>query len=211
MKLVLLRVPYHLLLVLACVWFACGGCALFRPSAEERLRSAMLKEDPAERRESLIELEGELTAAMRPGLEQMMKRDADPTVRALAAEWLGELGSPLSVAELRASARTDSHWMVRGRAARSLARILKDEARDDLKFILENDPGPRVRVEAVKLAASWLPFDTASPLLLAALQKDGANEVRLQAHLELKRLTGQSLPPDYESWEGYLKGRSTAR
>ena len=181
-----------------------GGCALFGPSPEEKLHQARQGADSAGLREVLLRVGSKPTAAMRPDLEQVLSQHADPTVRAAAADALGSLGSADSVPELRAAARQDGHWIVRKRAARALARILGDGAREDLEFLLKNDADGRVRTEAVELAAEHLPFEDAVPVLVEALN-DRADEVRLRAHVALKELTGQSLPPNYEQWKEALE------
>jgi len=186
-----------------------GGCALFGRPPEEELSLARQSADSARLMEVLLSVRAEPTAAMRPELEQILEKEAAPTARAAAADALGNLGSPDSVPQLRAAAREDSHWIVRKRAARALAGILGSGARQDLEFLLNNDPVARVRVAAVELAARHLPSDDAVAVLLEALA-DRADEVRLRAHIELSKLTGHSPPPDYEHWKAALEAGEEA-
>lgn len=182
-----------------------GGCALFGPGPEEELREVAAGTDHEEKRELLQEIEP--TPAMFPTLAGMLKREPDPTVRAMAAQAIGELQWPEAVDELRDAVRKDPHWIVRQRALAALGKIIDGEMRDDLEYVLRNEPDQRVRVEAVRLAAEWLPPDAASEMLLSALQDDAA-AVRLRAASELQKMTDQALPPRYEPWEDYLKPES---
>lgn len=192
------------LALLAIAGLGAGGCALFGRSPEERLRLAREGGDSARLREVLLQVQSGPTSAMRSDLEQVLGTEADPTVRAAAADALGKLGSPDSIPQLRAAARQDGHWIVRKRAGRALARILGSDARGDLEFLLRNDPEPRVRAAAVELVAARLPLQDAVPMLVEAL-RDKADEVRLRAHVALRELTGQSLPPKHEQWKAALQ------
>lgn len=183
----------------------CAGCGLFGPTPEEELRAVAARQDHEAKREVLLEMRP--TEAMLPTLVQMVRQEPDPTVRALAVDALGTLKGRRVMSELRRAAREDPHYLVRKRALTALAGALGGRAESDLKFALENDPDRRVRVEAVKLVADRLPVDAALDRLLAAL-RDRAGAVRIRAALELKEITGRSLPPAYGPWRDFLTPES---
>lgn len=142
----------------------------------------------------------EVTPEMRLPLERILKTDREPSVRALTADVLGQLGLRASAPELRQSLKLDVHWTVRERAATALADILGAAARDDIEHVLSHGQEPCVRRTAVALAATRLDGTDARKLLLDAL-KDEDPAVRIQACFALKGLTGKDLPPNYEDWK----------
>ena len=184
-----------------------GGCGMLGGRThEERILAALRSEDRADGRKTLLDLEGQATPAVREAVERILATDMEPRTRAIAADALGRSGMQECAAELRQSAREDSHWIVRVRALRALVQILGSRAAEDLEFSLKNDPDPTVRVEAVKLAAPVLPEREAARLIVEGL-KDRAQEVKLAAWLELENLTGQEISPnDYDRWYEYVRG-----
>lgn len=183
---------------------AAGGCGLFGPTPEERVRQAAALQDSIERRETFLELSAEPHPDMRPELRRILRENRDATIRALAAEALGRLGSSQDVSALRRALKNDRHWFVRKRALTWMCRILGSEATDDLRYALKNDPNYLVRAEAAKLALMHASEQEMFGLLVRALD-DSSGAVRMLACVELANLTRGSFPPARQPWASYLR------
>jgi HEAT repeat protein len=151
---------------------------------------------------------------MRQKLEEILNRERDAACAALAAELLGEVGNPDSVAQLRRSARGDPYWIVRQRALESLGRLLGSAVAEDIEAALANDAEPQVRAAAVSVAYEQLAGHEEQELIeiLDKALADEAVEVRLRASRLLSDLTGLTAEPDRESWRaaraaGRVEGR----
>lgn len=181
-----------------------GGCTVLG-SGQQGTIEALESADSSRRIEALSGLGNRVTPAMRGSLEEILRTDMNPTVRAMAASALGDLGMEKSVEELRLSARRDSSWIVRRRALHALAGIAGGKVADDLRYVLNHDAQETVRVEAIQLAGEYLEGGVRTDILLMGL-KDDSHAVRLSAHLELSQLTGENIPPgDYEGWENAVQ------
>ena len=181
-----------------------SGCGLFGPTPEERVRQAAALQEDIEKREAFLELAAEPHPDMRSELQRLLREAPDPTVRALAAEALGRLGSKQDVEFLRQALRNDDHWLVRSRSLEWLSRVLQSGAADDIGHALKNDRNPLVRAEAVRMAVLHAPEDQLYPLLLQALG-DPSGGVRMLACVELQTFTGGSFPPARGPWQTYLR------
>ncbi|MEF8787705.1 MAG: HEAT repeat domain-containing protein [Planctomycetota bacterium] len=188
----------------ATVALLAAGCGLFGPTPEERVQQAAALQDSIERRETFLEIAAEPHPDMRPRLQQMLRENRDPTLRALAAEALGRLGTQKDAGSLRDAVRNDRHWLVRKRSLTWLSRIQGAEVTDELRHVLQNDPNALVRAEAVTLALLHSGETDLYPALLQGLQ-DRSGAVRLLACVELQNLTGGSYPPAPGPWQPYLR------
>ena len=179
------------------------GCGLFGPTPQQRVQQAGDLQDSIEKRATFLELAAEPHPAMRPELQRLLREDRDPTIRALAAEALGRLGTQQDAQSLRRAVRNDPHWLVRKRALTRLSRILEAQVTKDLTYVLQNDPNALVRAEATNQALMRSGEQDLYPVLMQALE-DRSAAVRLLACLELQTLTGGSLPPARGPWQTYL-------
>lgn len=196
---------------LACM--CCWGCGLLSSPDDELVAAMRLGKTPEVRRQALLKLRDRARPAMREDLEIVLSRELDPSIRALAAQVLGELGDADAVAALRDSLRGDPSWVVRERALAALARLLGSEVGEDLEYVLEREPRPAVAVKALELAREHLAEkepDRLLKLLMAALG-DASPAVRLRADALLKELTGLSAAPDPVSWRKALDAEPSVK
>ena len=126
-----------------------------------------------------------------------LSRSKDLDVRSRAILVLGRMRAQRTLAPLFA-ATSDEHPSVRRATCISLGRRLGEEACDLFLGRLLDDPSARVREEAA-VALAGAKDDTCVPLLIRRL---GSEPLRVRSAIAetLRRLTGQSLPPDSEAW-----------
>ncbi|MBI4603845.1 MAG: HEAT repeat domain-containing protein [Planctomycetes bacterium] len=107
----------------------------------------LLLEDPHRR------ASGERLVAL---LLQTLAGDAEPKLREKAAEKLGRVPGPMTVAGLLSAAERDSAWNVRLAAARALGPAADEQEtiRSVLERLAQSDPDPRVRRAAAESLGS---------------------------------------------------------
>lgn len=188
-------------LVVGSAFLLMSGCGMLGArSREERILAGLGSADQAEKRDTLLGLEGDVTRPVRDAVERILATDVDPATRAFAADALGRLGRWASTLELRRSAREDSDGRVRARALRAMIEILGGIAAEDLEYSLKNDPDAGVRLAAIQLAAKALEGKPAALLMVEGL-RDEAPEVKLGAYLALRDITRRDIPPsDHDRW-----------
>ncbi|MEA3403715.1 MAG: HEAT repeat domain-containing protein [Armatimonadota bacterium] len=136
------------------------------------------------KKEVIREPEPAILDGVKP-LERALDTDADPIVRAMAAQGLGYLGQESS-APLLGEALHDDNEEVRWWAALALVTVPAEAAVEDLAEAATKDPSMRVREAAVR-ALGWVEDErVVMPLIRATA--DDASRVRQAAASELSRV-----------------------
>jgi HEAT repeat protein len=142
--------------------------------------------DGHRRRAALLALEGRVSDWMVPALESVLNSDLDTVCRVLAAKRLGGTGRPEAAVELRKSAHTDKDPLVRKTALQALSHVDAAGIEPDLRKVLQEEPNPAVREQAL-LVADTAGLDPEERKALARLAtEDDDLRVRSRARLMLR-------------------------
>ncbi len=173
-----------------------GGCRYLRKEYRINTQKQTLSSGRAgEKLETLKKVRVNPDEQLREALENLLRHSTNPTVRALAAETIGNLEDADSIEQLRHAHRRDVDQNVRKEALIALAKSNIEDLQEDILYSISNDPAPLVRITALDIAVESIEDENLYLMLINSLE-DPAEAVRLTAYHHLNELTGLDYPPN---------------
>lgn len=196
-----MRISAVMLICAAAIGLPLIGCS----NRVDRWQKQILAQNNADqRREAVVELMEKRLSRSDKAVRLfalLAETDADPTVRSVAVQALGESHNPSAVAPLARALTNKSDAQVRRDAAVALGKIRGPQALRALLDRLREDRDNDVRAACARTLGRY-PYPAVAQALVAALLSEDFSVV-FEARRSLEKLTGKSFDSS-QAWQNWL-------